>query len=140
MKKQITKMHEGATPQIFNNAKELRKNMIPAEQELWETLRNKQLDGLKFRRQHPINKYVLDFYCHKAKLGIELDGEYHEEKGQQFYDNDRTANLKELKNIHIIRFSNREVFDNLERVLDTIRKKAKTLLQEEKGRNIPSNL
>lgn len=67
---------------------------------------------MRFRRQHPINKYVLDFYCFKKKLSIELDGKYHAEKAQQFYDEGRTKNLADL-GIREIRFSNEEVMNDL---------------------------
>jgi len=111
-----SKMHHGASPEIFHNAEALRGQMTEAEQVLWEALRNKRLSGFKFRRQHPVSKYVLDFYCHQAKLGIELDGEYHEDSTQQFYDTDRTANLQELS-IDVIRFQNKEVLEKLDEVL-----------------------
>lgn len=119
MRKSTSTMHHDATAAIFRNAEELRKNMTEAEQILWAALRNKQLNGLKFRRQHPIKKYILDFYCFKKKLSIELDGKYHSEKAQQFYNEDRTKNLSAL-GIREIRFSNDEVMNNLERVLDII--------------------
>lgn len=120
MKNQILPMHHGAKAQTFRNARELRDNMTPAETKLWEALRNKQLSGLKFRRQHPVSRYILDFYCFKKKLGIELDGGYHSEKTQQFYDKDRTKNLEEL-GIQIIRFTNEDVLQDLDRVLNKIR-------------------
>ena len=114
-------MHHGATPEIFSNAEALRNQMTEAELMLWEALREKRLDGFKFRRQHPVNKYVLDFYCHRAKLAIELDGKYHEEDTQRFYDADRTNNLEEL-GIRVIRFQNEEVLEKLDDVLKGIRK------------------
>lgn len=120
MDKHQHNLHKAAKPQIFKNAKALRKRMTPAEQKLWQAVRAKKLEGYKFRRQHPIKKFILDFYCHEAKLGIELDGEYHENAVQKFYDTDRSAILEEL-GILIIRFSNREVLENLEQVLKTIK-------------------
>ena len=66
-------MHLNASPEIFVYAKKLRLSMTESEQILWEILKNKKFSGLKFRRQHPILKYILDFYCHSEKLGIELD-------------------------------------------------------------------
>lgn len=113
-------MHHDATSDIFRYAEELRNNMTEAEQILWEALRKKQLNGMRFRRQHPINKYVLDFYCFKKKLSIELDGKYHAEKAQQFYDEDRTKNLAAL-GIREIRFSNEEVMNDLKGVLERIK-------------------
>ncbi|MCB9285703.1 MAG: endonuclease domain-containing protein [Lewinellaceae bacterium] len=117
-------MHHGATPEIFSNAEALRNQMTEAEQVLWEALREKQLEGLKFRRQHPVNEYVLDFYCHQARLAIELDGKYHEENGQRFYDADRTNNLEEL-GMRVIRFQNEAVLENLDEVLEEIREEVK---------------
>ena len=108
-------MFLGASPLIFQRAEELRKKMTEAEKKLWEVLKNKKLGGFKFRRQHPILKFILDFYCHEAKLGIEIDGEVHNSKGQKFYDDDRTEILKEY-GINIIRFYNDEIIDNLEEV------------------------
>ena len=69
-------MFEGASPIIFANAKHLRKNMTDAEQVLWFYLKQ-GINGFKFRRQHPIGIYIADFYCHKAKLIIEVDGSIH---------------------------------------------------------------
>ncbi len=113
-------MHLNAKPSTFGHAKKLRRSMTPAEIILWSNLRKKQLGGFKFRRQHPISRYVLDFYCHQAKLGIELDGAYHFEKTQKFYDEDRTENLA-LYNIEIIRFENKEVTTGLDEVLRKIK-------------------
>ena len=120
--KRKAKMHLSAKVSTFRNAKKLRTKMTPAEEVLWAAIKNKQLDGLKFRRQHPISRYVLDFFCARAKLGIEVDGKYHEEKAQKLYDEDRTDNLK-LSNIEIIRFTNKEVFNQLDLVLESIKVK-----------------
>ena len=109
-------MHLNAKPSTFRHAKRLRREMTFAEKILWAELRNKKISDLKFRRQHAISRYVLDFYCHQARLGIELDGKYHEDKAQQLYDKDRTENL-EVYNIEIIRFTNEEVINNLQSVL-----------------------
>lgn len=70
-------MFYSAPPYAFERARELRMNMTQAEEILWEHLKKKQLNGYKFRRQHPVFKFIVDFYCHKAKLVVELDGEYH---------------------------------------------------------------
>lgn len=119
MKTAKQNLHDDAKPQIFQNARSLRKNQTPAEQALWQALKGKQLKGFKFRRQHPIKKFVLDFYCHAVKLGIELDGKYHEDKTQQFYDKDRAEILEEL-GIEVIRFSNQAVLGDLAGVLEEI--------------------
>ena len=79
----------------FEKAKALRMRETKSEKILWDKLKNNQLDGLKFRRQHPISLYIADFYCHKFKLIIELDGKYHEEKEQKIIDtimNDNVPN------------------------------------------------
>ena len=108
-------MFVGASPLIFQRAVELRNKMTEAEKILWEVLKSKKLGGYKFRRQHSILKFILDFYCHTAKLGIEIDGENHNLKDQKFYDDDRTEILKEF-GIKIIRFQNVDIIENLEEV------------------------
>ena len=108
-------MHIGATPIIFERAKDLRKNMTPSEKEVWELLRNKQINGYKFRRQHPILKYILDFYCHKIKLVIEIDGGIHNTKEQIKKDKLRSNHLEEY-GLTILRFSNDEVKKNIDKV------------------------
>jgi very-short-patch-repair endonuclease len=88
-------MHFGAPQQVFQNAKELKANLTVPEKILWEELKKGKL-GVKFRRQHPIDLYILDFYCHELKLSIELDGGYHLNQEQKILDEDRTKNLKKL--------------------------------------------
>ena len=83
--------------------KDLRNNLTPAEATLWKYLQNSKLDGRKFRRQHSIKNYILDFYCPSEKLGIELDGSSHNGFASDEYDNERTAELNKLR-IRIIRF------------------------------------
>ena len=113
-------MHHQATPHIFANAKKLREHRTPAEIVLWEALRQKKLEGFRFRQQHPIEDYVLDFYCHAAHLAVELDGEYHFTEEQQRLDDKRTARLSFL-GIKLIRFGNFQVHHHLELVLSDIR-------------------
>lgn len=84
------------------------------------------MEGEKFRRQHPIKKLALDFYCYKLRFGIELDGDYHSERSQIFYDKDRTEVLENY-NLHIIRFENQEVIEGIEIVLGKIRETLLTL-------------
>jgi very-short-patch-repair endonuclease len=112
-------LHKGAKASTFENAKELRHNETPAEKKLWQCLRNRQLKGLKFRRQHPIDKYVLDFYCHECKLAIELDGGIHDQKMNKLYDEARTTDLNE-EGIKVIRFRNGEVMNDIEGVIKII--------------------
>lgn len=106
-------------PTTKNKRQSLRRNQTDAERLIWSRLRNKQLNGLKFYRQYSVDNYVLDFYCPKLKLGIEIDGGQHAEK--QYYDDKRTAYLKQQKNA-IIRFWNNEVLDNLDGVIAVILK------------------
>ncbi|WP_448600771.1 endonuclease domain-containing protein, partial [Thermoleptolyngbya sp.] len=82
----------GSTPAIEQAAKQLRKQSTLAEEILWQALRNRQLNGLRFRRQHPVGRFILDFYCPSAKLVIELDGAVH--TNQQEYDTIRTRELE----------------------------------------------
>lgn len=109
----------GASQLIHARAKELRKRMTPAEKILWEKLRGKSLGELKFRRQHPISKYIVDFYCHSEKLVIELDGSVHDLLDQKEYDSGREFELSEL-GLKIIRFTNEEVIDSSDEVLKRI--------------------
>lgn len=111
-------MFEGASYLIFEKAKQLRKNMTPAETVLWMHLKA-GLEGYKFRRQHPIGIYIADFYCHRAKLIIELDGSIHQLAEVQQNDNRREADLLEW-GYQVIRFSNQEVFNKINFVLNRI--------------------
>jgi len=91
--------------------------MTDAERLLWQALREKQLNGHRFRRQHPIGKYIADFACAERKLVIELDGGQHQD--QLVYDEQRTAFLQE-NGWQVLRFWNNDVMNNLEGVLSTI--------------------
>jgi len=108
-------MFYGASPIIFDRAKQLRKSMTPAEKKLWEIIRTKQLNGLRFRRQHPLNAFIADFYCSELKLVIEVDGGIHNQQKQVERDNGRDAFMKE-QGITVIRFTNEDVFQNIEYV------------------------
>lgn len=88
--------------------------MTVAESHLWQCLRARQIHGLKFRRQHPVGKYILDFACVEAGLAIEVDGGQHNE--MQIHDNQRTAWL-EAQGWKVLRFWNNEVLQNIEGVL-----------------------
>ena len=109
----------GTTPEIEQAAKRLRKNLTPAEAKLWSALKNKQLEGLKFRCQHPVGNFILDFYCPSRKLVVEVDGKIHNDRIDR--DRDRTSKLEEY-GYTIVRFSNEEVLDNLPLVLAEIKK------------------
>ncbi|MGK7952537.1 MAG: endonuclease domain-containing protein [Xenococcaceae cyanobacterium] len=114
----------GTTPEIEQAARKLRNNLTPAEAILWSALRNKQLEGLRFRCQHPVGNFILDFYCSSLKLVIEVDGEIHTR--QIDYDNARTAKLSEY-GYTVLRFSNEEIMNDLPQVLTEIKRVASLL-------------
>ena len=122
-------MWKGAPSDSFSKAQFLRRNETKAEKLLWEKLRNNQLEGLKFRRQHPVNIYIADFYCHKFKLIIELDGDYHDQEEQKQKDEVRTEVLR-LNDLKIIRFKNEEVEQDINQVLITIKNKIEQLKEK----------
>ena len=122
-------MWKGAPSDSFTKAQFLRRNETKAEKLLWEKLRNNQLEGLKFRRQHPVNIYIADFYCHKFKLIIELDGDYHDQEEQKQKDEVRTEVLR-LNDLKIIRFKNEEVEQDINQVLTTIKNKIEQLKEK----------
>ena len=122
-------MWKGAPSDSFSKAQFLRRNETIAEKLLWEKLRNNQLGGLKFRRQHPVNIYIADFYCHKFKLIIELDGDYHDQEEQKQKDEVRTEVLR-LNDLKIIRFKNEEVEQDINQVLITIKNKIEQLKEK----------
>lgn len=112
-------LHQNAKPFTHHNARTLRKQTTDAEQKLWALLRNRQLNGKKFRRQHAILNYIVDFYCHELKLAIELDGNFHTKAEVKEYDRLRTASLHEM-GITVLRFWNEEVMRDPEKVLKKI--------------------
>lgn len=114
----ISGMHDGATPSVFRNASKLREHMTEPEIKLWEYLKTKP-KNFKFRRQHPIAGYVLDFYCHRLRLSIEIDGGYHLKKEQKVKDSERTNYLNEL-GITEIRFTNEDVLTNTYKIIENI--------------------
>lgn len=120
MGKEVRKeMFFGAIPLLFEKAKDLRDRTTTAEYTLWQYLRNKKL-GVKFRRQHPLFLYVVDFYCHELKLVIEVDGGIHELEEIKKLDKEREINIREL-GLTVIRFSNNEVLYQIEKVLEKIK-------------------
>lgn len=98
-------------------ARQNRKVLTNAEFKLWCLIRNKELLGCKFRRQHVMGEYIVDFYCREVGLVIELDGEKHLTNKQ--YDDIRTAFL-ESKGYQVLRFWNQEVYENIEGVVESI--------------------
>jgi len=119
-------LHKEAIGKLYQYGRELRQESTEAEKLLWEELRNRKFNGLKFRRQHPLDKFIVDFYCNERKLVIELDGGVHDEKINKEYDEARTAMLAGL-NIIVLRFKNEEVIIDMQGVLKKIRDVANML-------------
>ncbi len=104
---------------MLARARQLRREQTPAEALLWEQLRNRRFMGLKFRRQHPVGRFIADFYCAQHRLVVELDGAVHQK--QQGYDDLRTEEL-ETDGYRVLRFTNSQVEQDLEWVLEQIAK------------------
>lgn len=100
-------------------ARELRDAMTDAELCLWQRLRRKQILGVQFYRQRPISRYIVDFYCSKAKLVIELDGSQHLTEEARLKDQRRTLNLEKL-GLKVIRFDNLQVLQETDAVVEVI--------------------
>jgi very-short-patch-repair endonuclease len=107
----------GSTTEIDQRAKELRRNPTPAEALLWARLRRHQLNGYKFRRQHPLSRFIADFCCPACRLIVELDGPIHLRQVQQ--DEERTRQF-EAFGYRVIRFANERVEHDMENVLKEI--------------------
>ena len=117
----MTRIQVHNRKEFENRRKSLRKKLTAAEATLWTLLKKEQLEGRKFRRQHSVGNYILDFYCPTERLAIELDGAHHfTDKGSD-YDEQRTNYLNTLR-IQVIRFENEEVFQSPEGVLAEIKK------------------
>jgi very-short-patch-repair endonuclease len=114
-------MFYNAKPHIFEKAKALRNSMTNSELILWERLKGKQILGLRFRPQHPIDIFIADFYCHPLKLVIEVDGGIHKTADQREYDIGRTAELNYWE-IEGIRFTNEEIEKKINEVIKEIEK------------------
>jgi very-short-patch-repair endonuclease len=99
--------------------RELRRTATPAEKQLWARLRADQLDGFQFRRQYSIGPYILDFYCPSCRVAVELDGASHDSDEAQAYDAERQQYV-EAFGIRFLRFPNRQVYTNIESVLEAI--------------------
>ena len=112
-------------PELKSVRKDLRNMSTSAEATLWKLIKGQQIDGLKFRRQHSVGPYILDFYCPQFRLGIELDGEVHSTTEAMDYADNRARFLVNEKNIWVIRFENRVVFENPTRIVEEIREVVK---------------
>ena len=105
---------------MLQKAQSLRKNQTDAEKLLWQSLRNRGLNGYKFRRQHPIHFYFADFYCHELRLIIEVDGNIHLNPEIRNHDKNRTEELSRF-GIYILRFTNEEILYSIESVKSRIK-------------------
>ena len=112
-------MYFGAKPELFARAKLMRKKSTEAETILWKYLKKFRSEGFIFRRQHPIDIFIADFYCHRLKLVIEVDGEVHLNSEAQQYDDGRTSELERF-GITVIRFTNNQVVNNRDLVVKQI--------------------
>jgi very-short-patch-repair endonuclease len=114
--------------QHFNRTSEkvkrrlLRKNMPRAEALIWAKLKGKEMLGYKFRRQYSVGRYIVDFYCPRLKLAVEIDGDSHYQKGSEDSDKHRQAFIESF-GIQFLRFTNEDVLKNLEGVLETVRRR-----------------
>ncbi len=119
-------MYYGAKPETFEAARILRENMTFHEKILWDRLKLRQIRGVRFRRQHPIDLFIADFYCHQARLVVEIDGEIHDQ--QREYDEGRSGEM-ERYSIKVIRFTNADVENNIEEVVRQIETEVKSRIK-----------
>ena len=97
----------------------LRQKATPAERRFWTLSRDRRLAGIKFRRQHSIGAYVVDFYCHAASVAVELDGSVHDDPMRALYDTERQRVI-EGSGVRVLRFSNEDVFEQPEYVVAVV--------------------
>jgi imidazole glycerol-phosphate synthase subunit HisF len=116
----------GASMEIFRRAEILRNNMTDAEKLLCNRLNYKQVIGFRFRRQSPVNQFIVDFYCHKAKLVIELDGEVHSLPEVAERDNGREYMIKNF-GIEVMRFNNNQILTDIESIVFEIKQRLTTV-------------
>ncbi|MBD3244658.1 MAG: DUF559 domain-containing protein [Candidatus Moranbacteria bacterium] len=119
---------------LVRESRLMRKNQTKAEKEIWGKVLSRKQTGYKFRRQKPINRFIVDFYCKQLLLIIEIDGKDHEYKKD--YDKEREAYLKKM-GFEIIRYTNEEIIDNLkeikENLYDKLKLREKELLKKFKN-------
>ena len=105
---------------IIELARKMRNNLTPSEKIVWSEIKEKKINGHKFRKQHPVYRYILDFYCHEKKLAIEIDGDSHKERKD--FDEYRDSYVRSI-GIETLRFSNEEIQRNITYVIEVIKKK-----------------
>ena len=128
MKSGNDSMHYGASHLIFKRAEELRNSCTREEEIVWTYLSGNKL-GVKFRRQHPIDIFIADFYCHEIKLAIEIDGEVHLDEDVKEYDEGRTHDIEKL-GVTILRFTNNEVINHRLKVITEIKNAVAELISK----------
>jgi very-short-patch-repair endonuclease len=109
----------GASPEMLKRAERLREEMTEAELLLWERLRKNKNGGNRFRAQHPIGKFIVDFYCHEALLVIEIDGSIHQNDIVTERDEGRELEISKL-GIKVVRFTNEQILNDIDKVAITI--------------------
>ncbi len=114
----------GSTAQTLKLAGDLRLSLTKTEKLLWYELRDRKLDGFRFRKQHPIKDFVVDFFCYEAKLIIEIDGSVHLDPTQLERDIERTRILNQL-GLKVIRFTNKEVEHKMDHVITQIKNESR---------------
>lgn len=119
-------MWKGAPSENFGRAKSLRSNLTEAENKLWKELKKPPFTQFRFRRQHPVQNFIVDFYSHSLRLVIEVDGKYHENPKQIDLDKERSKILK-FNGLDLIRFSNEEILNRTNQVLQNIQEKIHNL-------------
>ncbi|MBL7961948.1 DUF559 domain-containing protein [bacterium] len=107
--------------------RDLRNHATRSERLLWSQLKNKQVSGFKFRRQHGVGPYIIDFYCPEAKLAIEIDGSSHDSEEARKNDERRQVFIEEF-NIRFLRFSDTELFENMNKVIEKIKEELNRVL------------
>ena len=115
------------SPQKLQRAKELRQQQTPSEAYVWHNLRGDRLDGFHFRRQHVIDGFIVDFYCHQLRLVVEIVGPIH--GFQKEYDREREHILRQ-HGLHLIRFMDQEVMQNMDGVLKKLQIVCHQLMNE----------
>ena len=114
-------MYYGADSETLRAAHILRRSMTKAEAVLWKKLRDRNVISIKFRRQHPVYNFIVDFYCHEYKLVIEVDGEIHNDEIASRYDLGRTEVLNNF-GLKVIRFTNNQILCSLDSVIEKIQR------------------
>ncbi|MDD5569903.1 MAG: endonuclease domain-containing protein [Bacteroidales bacterium] len=116
----MTRIQVNNIPELKQTRRNLRHNLTSAEATLWNHLKKSQVEGRKFRRQHSVGLYVLDFYCPSEKLAVELDGAKHFTPEGEEHDKIRTEYLERF-GIRVIRFENKMIFKDLNSVIEGIK-------------------